>query len=352
MTRRILNTITEYVEPSDLFTEEEQLDQCCERVSADPCVEVGRVDPYISADTADLNLEKLLNEARAAHPGVKIVGVQVVDKGPSGDCGTMYTDWSGRENCCDEVEPLAWDYENSAEVIDDFSAASVAVVGGRFPLAVKVRGSGFYLGSDKKARDGVVNSGDIIISTLEACGTCSIFVSDGCTTVVGKVRSTNGMTSALRDITNSSYVGNLFWQINGIVTATNDWLYNHYIYSITIDNPDSCTPTSAETSNGKDCPRLVSDMLDSGSSTASHGTGVVDISTPGAADFGYPIVGSDLIDAFPSSLTVPADLFGVARGSTSDIGALEYAEGEPTSRGDCTGGNSPVTGGTTPMIIN
>jgi hypothetical protein len=194
MTKRILNTITEYIEPSDLFTEQEQLDQCCEEVSADPCVEVGKSESYVSADIADLDLEKLLNEARAKHPGIYIVDVKVVDVGPKGDCGTKYTDWEGRLNCCDEVEPLAWDSENSVDVIADMSSGVIVVTGGRPPFEISIRGSGFYL-DQKGARDGFVDGRNIKVYTSTACGTCTVNISDGCSAVAGSVRSVNGRWS-------------------------------------------------------------------------------------------------------------------------------------------------------------
>lgn len=192
MTKRILNTYTEYVEPSDLFTEVEQLDQCCETVSADPCVEVGRSEPYVSADKEDLNLEKLLNEARAAHPGKNIVGVQVVDVGPKGDCGTMYTEWSGRENCCDGVEPLGVNTDESVEILGDFSSGVIAITGGRPPFNISVRGSGFFLNSNHSFRDGVVSGRLFSVFTADACGPCDVSIGDGCSSVTASLKSENG----------------------------------------------------------------------------------------------------------------------------------------------------------------
>jgi len=50
---------------------------------------------------------------------------------------------------------------------------------------------------------------------------------------------------------------------------------------------------------------------------------VIDISTPGADDFGYPIEASDLIDAVPAGYVI-TDALGNLRDASPDIGALEY----------------------------
>lgn len=126
--------------------------------------------------------------------------------------------------------------------------------------------------------------------------------------------------------TNSSFIGNLFWQdISGTSQqASTEWLHNHfmYVYEVT----DSCTGTSRGISSGWPCPIWGSSIKDTGTSTASYGDGVVDISTPGAAVFGYPVSGSTLIDRVPS-VYVPCDALGNARDHRPDIGALEYNGG-------------------------
>lgn len=131
--------------------------------------------------------------------------------------------------------------------------------------------------------------------------------------------------------TNSSFVGNLFWQelSAGTPASSTDWLYNHFqhVYGVTADC--SANDTTRAQDCGWTCPRFGSSTdqateKDTGGGTSSHGDGVVDISTPGAADFGYPVAGSALVDAMATDATgLPADVFGNPRVGDPDIGALE-----------------------------
>lgn len=191
MSKRILNTYTDYKYPTDLFTEAEQIDQCCEKVDCDPCVEVGKVEVYNSAESEELDLPGMLASARAENPDKYITGAKLIDVGPTGPCGEMHTTWTGRLNCCDGVEPLVWDSDNSVGIIADMSSGIVVVTGGRLPFQVSVRGSGFYL-DQKNAREGVVDGRNIRIYTSDACGSCTVTISDGCSVVVHKIKSTNG----------------------------------------------------------------------------------------------------------------------------------------------------------------
>jgi hypothetical protein len=131
--------------------------------------------------------------------------------------------------------------------------------------------------------------------------------------------------SSTWDITaeNSSFIGNLFWQdrSSGTPSTTTDWLYNHFMHVYGVTPP--CSNTSKGIDLGYSCPWVSASIKDTGSSTASYGDGVVDISSPGAADFGYPVDGSVLIDRLPSTY-VPVDALGNVRDSSPDIGALEY----------------------------
>ncbi len=130
-----------------------------------------------------------------------------------------------------------------------------------------------------------------------------------------------------KNSTNSSYKGNLFWQLIDTEEDSNEWLYNHYMYANGLTGNCTIATNSVDDYHDKDCPRPVSVALDSGSSTRSLGGSVVDISTPGAIDFGYPVTDSDLINALPS-VYVPVDALGNTRDSSPDIGALEY-QGAP-----------------------
>lgn len=110
-----------------------------------------------------------------------------------GDCGiTKTTQVLVSKNCCDVTPPLVYDDENSAEIITDQSSGLVFVSGGRYPLTVSVRGNGFYLDNNRSIKDGYVYSNQFLIYTANACGACQVTVSDGCSSVVGYIRSDNG----------------------------------------------------------------------------------------------------------------------------------------------------------------
>ena len=123
-------------------------------------------------------------------PNARFVAVTPSD----GDCGTITVRQQIiARNCCDEVEPLAWDYDNSATVVAPSSFCYVFVLGGKLPIDVKLRGAGFWLDENFTIRDGQLNSRTITIYTDEdACGTASIYVTDGCTSVSEELKSTVG----------------------------------------------------------------------------------------------------------------------------------------------------------------
>lgn len=236
MTKRILNTYTEYVEPLDTFTEDEQMDQCCETVLADLCADVGKTEAYESADSSELDLDALLNEARAANPGLTINGVQLIDVGPTGDCGEKHTEWTGRLNCCDGVEPLEWDSDNSIDVIVDDSKGIVSFTGGKLPLTVSVRGSGFFINA-KGDRDAVLSGRSFFIYTGDACGTGSYTVTDGCTTAKGTVKSTDGV-----------------WEGDCTVYSVADYgPGNAYTDVDMFEMSEACTPVRSASGRDYDC---------------------------------------------------------------------------------------------------
>jgi hypothetical protein len=201
MTKRILNTYTEYKEPSDIFTEAEQLDQCCEPVSADPCADVGKVETYDSADSSDLDLDGILAAARSANPDKNITGVQLIDKGPTGPCGELHTEWTGRLNCCDDAEPLEIDKDNSVEVLADGSVGVVYLTKRTERLVtVAVHGSGFYASVDGTSKVAMYQGGEAFaVYASGACGSGTIAITDGCSSVVHSVRSTNGRWADVTD---------------------------------------------------------------------------------------------------------------------------------------------------------
>jgi hypothetical protein len=134
------------------------------------------------------------------------------------------------------------------------------------------------------------------------------------------------------DTTNSSFVGNLFWQFrwtedmnehnttwaqNGN-SQNNEVLHNHFmhVYQLT----PTCTQTSADIRVSHPCPQWYAKRPDSGTSlTATIGEADIEsIVNP------MPQAGSPLLDRFPSK--VPVDIDNRERGATSDVGAYEYNE--------------------------
>jgi hypothetical protein len=133
-----------------------------------------------------------------------------------------------------------------------------------------------------------------------------------------------GLGGQYYDLKNSSFYGNLFWGLASNLaiktySGTTEWAYNHFenVYGVT----GECDPIPISfTAVSWECPRLFMRAL---GNDYTVGDGVIDISTPGAADFGYPIRGSVLIDRLPEK-KVPCDVFGNPRDSSPDVGAIEY----------------------------
>ncbi|BDD88696.1 hypothetical protein [Desulfofustis limnaeus] len=195
--RIIVATEVEY-EPladSEKFTEEEQIDQCCEEVSVDECADVGKVSRFISRDQEewDFDPDALAAEYEQQY-GKKFLGVELHAVGPQGDCGVKEETWEGRLNCCDEVEPLAIDTERSVSVLAPGEHGNVYFTGGRFPVLVKLRGNGFTLDGYNQ-RDGWVDGphqGFTVYAHEFACGAAPITLDDGCSVASHQVRSTEG----------------------------------------------------------------------------------------------------------------------------------------------------------------
>ncbi|SHO52833.1 hypothetical protein [Desulfopila aestuarii] len=183
MTERILQTFTEWVGPADQYSAEELRDICCTSVDLDPCAKVGKVSPwagYSSEPPADL----------PADPLRRAVIVELV--GPDGDCGEKHEEWQGANNCCEGVEPLAKDAETSATIAPINGSFTVAVTGGRTPLLWSVRGVGFFTDRNHRYRDAETTGRGLTVYTQDACGFCSIVVSDGCTATEFFIRATGG----------------------------------------------------------------------------------------------------------------------------------------------------------------
>lgn len=125
--------------------------------------------------------------------------------------------------------------------------------------------------------------------------------------------------------TNSSIVGNLFWQLrNSSPGDSTDYLHNHYMHVDGSDEP--CNPSSWDEARDVGCPAPSSIALDTGADTHSVGGGQIDISDPGAANFGYPVAGSRISNRLPS-VYVACDALGNPRDDGQpDIGAIEASK--------------------------
>lgn len=186
--KTIRKTHVTYVGPDDLFTVDEQIEQCCKEVSVDICADVGKTEAYTAASGEEW--EEKLEELRAKYPGANII---VKTVGPSGPCGKKYTEWSTNESCCDGVSPIVWDDENSVEVMSPDSYGGVVVTGGKSPYTWSIRGKGFAFSDDGTIRDAVTEGSTITVFALsDACGSANIYVTDGCSSAGGAIRSTDG----------------------------------------------------------------------------------------------------------------------------------------------------------------
>jgi len=193
---RIINTYREPVPPSDVLSPEDILRICCKPTPVDECSEVGRLSPYEGADAEhrDFDEQAALEQARAENPGKRIIGVRAEGIGarPGQPCGEMHEKWTGALNCCDEVEPMVWDSANSVEVLADLTDGWVFVTGGTKPYHWSIRGQGMTF-DGWNLRDAITDAPCIRVYAGEyACGWSPIEVTDGCSTVLGGVRSTNG----------------------------------------------------------------------------------------------------------------------------------------------------------------
>lgn len=184
----IRNTYTTYTGPDDLFTEAEQIEQCCEEVDVDICADVGKTEIYTSAPIADF--EEKIDEIRSKYGNIRNVYVETI--GPNGPCGERHTTWVANKVCCEDVTPLTWNFDDSVEVLTDNSSGVVAVLGGRSPYRWKLRGSGFFVDAGKTRREAVTETDYLVVFTSDACGACTIEVTDGCSTTTGQVASTDG----------------------------------------------------------------------------------------------------------------------------------------------------------------
>lgn len=112
-----------------------------------------------------------------------------------GYCGTTkYTQWIVKQNCCDGIPAITWDEINSVEVLSPESDGLIFVNTTKYPLTWKLRGVGVSFSPTSSVRNTTTDTQRVrIYTTDEFCSIAEIEVTDGCSTVVGDVRSTDGV---------------------------------------------------------------------------------------------------------------------------------------------------------------
>ncbi len=98
-----------------------------------------------------------------------------------------------QRDCCEGVETIVWDDEESVQVLADYTSGEVFVIGGKAPYSWEVRGDGFYTNSTYTKRDVITNDRSMRVYTENACGTCTIYVTDGCSSTTGIVVAADGV---------------------------------------------------------------------------------------------------------------------------------------------------------------
>lgn len=196
---RVIETITKYSTDSPCKTAEEMEKVCCVPTAALQCCE--KVEPwggYSQEEVlkkAGISLDEQGRDAQG-----RIVEVRFEQRSkPCGEKKTKYDTSLG--NCCDQVEPIAVDTENSIEIIADNSTGIIYVTGGQIPFRVRVGGVGFYIANTQNPADGFrdaeIFGRTIPIMTLDACGVGLFEIDDGCNVIVVEVRATNGSWFAI-----------------------------------------------------------------------------------------------------------------------------------------------------------
>jgi hypothetical protein len=196
--RHYLGTVVvpEYVECPDDMVEAVSVPAYYESICCDkPNVTLPQCKEQKTSWRGGLGINGGIEQARAIYGD----DVEIVPVGPPGGiCGT----WTKRQRitaqqCCDGVPQLAWDTSISPEVMSPNSAVAIAVTGGRFPLAWEVNGVGFQFQATG-SREAISVGRSVMLSALPiACGTATITVSDGCSTIIAYIRCTSGAWSSV-----------------------------------------------------------------------------------------------------------------------------------------------------------
>jgi len=118
--------------------------------------------------------------------------------------------------CCSESVSLAWDHENSMEVMAPSSAGEVAVVGDSASKVWEVQGTGCWL--DQKftmTRIETTNNSITLFTDANSCGSCQVTVTDLCSSIMETIRVSRGRwveidaaTCPLRNVKADKYIEN------------------------------------------------------------------------------------------------------------------------------------------------
>jgi len=133
--------------------------------------------------------------------------IEFISVGPitSEGCGAIYTEQIVRaKNCCDEVEPIVWDFDNSSETIAPGYSALIIVTGGISPYSWSVRGQGISFNQAGNIREITTLTPYVYVyASLDACGFAPVTVTDGCSIISNGIRVTLGQWIRRPDLDNT-----------------------------------------------------------------------------------------------------------------------------------------------------
>lgn len=161
-------------------------------VSTGPAQVPEKYGPYTQGE---VTRDEIADLKKTYGPDIRFIPVGPDD----GACGqTITVQDVNQRDCCDGVPELVWDSENSVEVID--TNGDVYITGGKLSILKRwqVRGHGFYTDSAHTKKDAVTGGNRLrIYVSDEACGTAAVYVTDGCSSASGMVRSIMGQWVAI-----------------------------------------------------------------------------------------------------------------------------------------------------------
>jgi len=178
--------------------------------------------------------------------------VSIVPVAPDDGCGTRIDTFvEPSAACCDEVTPVEYDYDNSADVIAPSSFEEVLWLYGQGEFVVSLSGSGFWLNSGHTVTTATTANRKITIYTdADACGTCSITITGACGETTGGIRCTFGVwvhqaTTVDKICGNAdSHTGTVHELIRGGVKTTQIWPL--YATSYTSADGSTCYVTPCD----------------------------------------------------------------------------------------------------------